>query len=312
MAQQNLVASLEQLRDLISSSIDVLKQNEHELHGLPIQLITTTSHPVYQSTNGQVRRALKTISSSAQMLRASTDPSNFINDIQMGFHDGTSLLVCVEADIANILGDTEMHVTDIAAIAGLEADKVARYLRNLANNHIFRETSANIFANNMLSSMLRDTAKRAHVAHCLDLVRKSSCYAWEALIRPDFQNTDALNKTAFNIAYKTDMKLFQYISEVEPEIGKRTKVAFGGGAKFDTEEYLAVYPWVREQGAKMVDVGGGVGGGSMPVVKRFEDLKLVVQDIPDTQPSFEKVSSSSIFNCVARAYSWLDLERRVP
>ncbi|KAH8706937.1 S-adenosyl-L-methionine-dependent methyltransferase [Phaeosphaeriaceae sp. PMI808] len=289
MSRNNLLSSLEQLRDLISSSIATLKAHNHELHGAPLDLNALQLHPVHQSTNFHVRRALKTVGSSAQMLRAVTDPHAFFNDIQMGFHDGTALLVCAEADIANIIGDGEMHVDEIADTGGLEADKVARYLRNLTNSHIFRETAPDVFANNSLSSLLRDTGKRAHVAHCLDLVRKSSCRAWDALTRPGLKGSDTPDKTAFNIAYNTDVKLFKYISEIEPEIGKRTKVAFASGTKVNDDEYLAVYPWAREGDAKIVDVGGGVGGGTMSVAKAFTDLRLVIQDIPDTRPSFEQI-----------------------
>lgn len=191
--------------------------------------------------------------------------------------------------MANILGDTEMHVEEIAKKADIESDKLARYMRNLCNNHVFREVSANVFANTLLSGLVREEGKRAHVAHCLDLVRKSSCNSWDVLTLPGYRNSDAPNKTAFNLAYKTDLKIFQYLSDVEPEIGKRTKVAFAGGTRANNDEFLSLYPWSREGNAKIVDVGGGFGGGTMPVIKAFKNLQLVVQDIPDTRPNFEKV-----------------------
>ena len=83
--------------------------------------------------------------------------------------------------------------------------------------------------------------------------------------------------------------MVQYISEVEPEIGKLSKIGFASGTRVNTGEYLDVYPWARENGAKIVDVGGGVGGGTLPIVKAFPSLRMVVQDIPDSQPGFEKV-----------------------
>ncbi|KAF2677135.1 S-adenosyl-L-methionine-dependent methyltransferase [Lentithecium fluviatile CBS 122367] len=289
MAGKSLLAPLEQLRDLIDASIVTLQKNEEELRETPVSLDALELHPIHQSTSTDVRKALKTISSSSQMLRALTDPQTFLNDIFMGFHDGTALLVCVEADVANVIGNTEMHVDEIANRAGIESDKLARYMRNLCNSHVFREISPNIFANTSLSGLVREEGKRAHVAHCLDLVRRSSCKAWEALKLPEFKNSNAPGKTAFNLAYNTDLEIFQYLSEVEPEIGKRTKVAFASGTKVNTDEFLGVYPWAREGNAKIVDVGGGVGGGTMPVIKAFKDLRLVVQDIPDTHPNFERI-----------------------
>lgn len=84
MAEKNLLAPLLQLRDLINASINVLQNNEQELHGTPLSLGAHELHPVHQSTNLEVRKALKTISSSSQMLRALTDPLTFLNDIFMG------------------------------------------------------------------------------------------------------------------------------------------------------------------------------------------------------------------------------------
>ncbi|KAF2992955.1 hypothetical protein E8E13_000326 [Curvularia kusanoi] len=250
MTEKSLLTSLEQLRDLINASITVLQKNEGSFQGVPLSLNTTDLNP---------------------------------------FHDGTALLVCVQADVANILGEQSMHIDEIAKKADIESDKLARYMRNLCNSYVFREVSSGIFANTYLSGVLREEGKRAHVAHCLDLVRKSSCKAWDALTLPEYRNSDAPDKTAFNLAYNTNLKIFQYLSDVEPEIGKRTKVAFATGTRVNNDEYLAVYPWAREGNAKIVDVGGGFGGGTMPVIKAFKQLQLVVQDIPDTRPNFEKI-----------------------
>jgi hypothetical protein len=84
MAETSLLAPLEQLRDLINTSIDVLQKNEKELQETPFSSIALELHPVHQSTNIEVRKALKTIASSSQMLRALTDPHTFLNDIFMG------------------------------------------------------------------------------------------------------------------------------------------------------------------------------------------------------------------------------------
>jgi hypothetical protein len=75
---------LEELRDLIDASIVTLKKNEKELRRTPLTLESLELHPIHQSANNDVRKALKTISSSSQMLRALTDPHTLLNDIYMG------------------------------------------------------------------------------------------------------------------------------------------------------------------------------------------------------------------------------------
>lgn len=84
MAEKSLLAPLEQLRDLINASIAILQNNEKELGETPLSLSTLELHPVHHSTNLEVRKALKSISSSSQMLRALIDPHTLLNDIFMG------------------------------------------------------------------------------------------------------------------------------------------------------------------------------------------------------------------------------------
>lgn len=137
----------------------------------------------------------------------------------------------------------------------------------------------NVFAYTSLSVLVCEEGKRARVAHCLDLVRKSSCKAWDALTLPEYKDSNASDNTAFNLAYNTDPEMFRYLSDVEPEIGKRIKVAFTSGTRVNTDEFPGVYPWAREGSAKIVAGGGGFGGGTLPVIKAFNKLQLVVQDI---------------------------------
>lgn len=83
-AQENPVAELEQLRDLISSSIEVVKKNALDNADPPLSLKTVEPHPIYSRNDRALAVALKTISSSAHMLRALCDPNTFINDITYG------------------------------------------------------------------------------------------------------------------------------------------------------------------------------------------------------------------------------------
>lgn len=51
-----------------------------------------------------------------------------------------------------------------------------------------------------------------------------------------------------------------------------------------------MYPWAEENnGALLVDVGGGVGGATLPIVSAFHNLKLQVQDLPENREKFLKV-----------------------
>jgi len=57
------------------------------------------------------------------------------------------------------------------------------------------------------------------------------------------------------------------------------------------DDEIAVYPWGSQKGAKIVDVGGGIGAATFPILQANPDLRLTVQDIPDTGPEFQKVTA---------------------
>ncbi len=42
-------------------------------------------------------------------------------------------------------------------------------------------------------------------------------------------------------------------------------------------------------GTLLVDVGGGVGGATLPIVNRFGNLRVIVQDLPANHDKFLKV-----------------------
>lgn len=68
--------------------------------------------------------------------------------------------------------------------------------------------------------------------------RLSSCKAWDALTHPDFKSRADVNKSAFNIAYNTDLSIFDYWRDVRPDLGKRGAKAFTGKG-LNYEQYFA-------------------------------------------------------------------------
>ncbi|RMD40324.1 hypothetical protein DV735_g4820, partial [Chaetothyriales sp. CBS 134920] len=301
----NPVEVLERLRDLINTSIDTIKEGAI-LHRDPtLSLSAVEPHPIHNRQDEKTVKALKCVSASAQMLKAICDPTTFLNDIIYGVgrlhpeqpkvvllcthsdqcHDGTALFVACQADVANHLNNGPLKAEELSAKTGIEKDKLERYLRNLCNSHIFEEVGPSIFANNQLSITFKAETKRALVAHCADEARASSCKAWDALVTPGFKGSTAPNKAPFNIAYNTELDIFQYVSKVRPDIGARAKVAMAGKG-LNLGQYLSLYPWAVERGATIIDVGGGVGGATLPVLQAHPSLKLVIQDLPDTEPRF--------------------------
>lgn len=79
-----------------------------------------------------------------------------------GYVKSAALRVALEAGVAEILreaGPQGLHADDMAKIDGLDPQKLARFLRLLATNHIFREVAPDVFATNNCISTLLDTLK---------------------------------------------------------------------------------------------------------------------------------------------------------
>lgn len=55
---------------------------------------------------------------------------------------------------------------------------------------------------------------------------------------------------------------------------------------------MPVYPWSAEKRAHIVDVGGGIGAATLPILRAFPELRLTVQDLPDSGPEFNKVTNT--------------------
>ncbi|PHH62237.1 hypothetical protein CDD81_7297 [Ophiocordyceps australis] len=185
-------------------------------------------------------------------------------------------------DAANILGQAALDAHAIAAKTDMEADAIARHLRALSNVHIFNEVSPNVFKNNEASLLLQQESAKALVGLGAEEGRMSCYKQWEAL------SGKRSGQTGFNLAYQTDLSVYDYWKQVRPDWGQRAARAFSSNVG-NLEQYLALYPWAKEpDGALVVDVGGGIGGATLPIIKRFTNLKLQVQDREENGLEFIK------------------------
>jgi hypothetical protein len=90
-----------------------------------------------------------------------------------------------------------------------------------------------------------------------------------------------VNKTAFNIARKSDKGSFEdMFTSADPERRERFVLAMKGMGVFAAESVPRSYPWESlGKDATVVDVGGGTGHIMMAVLRKFPQLKVVVQDV---------------------------------
>ncbi|KAJ6043153.1 uncharacterized protein N7446_001349 [Penicillium canescens] len=94
--------------------------------------------------------------------------------------------------------------------------------------------------------------------------------------------TTKKTETAFNLALKTDLPFFDYLSS-SPEFTQRfsgymKNVAKGEGTNI--KHLIQGYDWANLGNATVVDVGGSSGHASISLAEIFPQLKFIVQDLP--------------------------------
>ncbi|KAI0278946.1 S-adenosyl-L-methionine-dependent methyltransferase, partial [Russula aff. rugulosa BPL654] len=203
------------------------------------------------------------------------------------------------AEILRDAGPKGKHISKIAKPTKVHPGKLARLLRLLATNHIFKEVSPDVFANNRLSSAL-DTGKsieellaRPESKHIgtlgmtsmmefnCDEGFKSASQLIEVLLDPELGHACEPNKTAFNRAHDTKEVIWSWLEHPD---NRSYLLRFGAamnGLKniSPANAILEGYDWEHlPQGSLVVDVGGGVGAQSFTLAKHHPQLRFIVQD----------------------------------
>ncbi|KAF5387657.1 hypothetical protein D9615_000594 [Tricholomella constricta] len=227
------------------------------------------------------------------------------------FHVPSALRVAIETNTVEILresGPKGLHVNDIAAKNKANPEKLARVLRLLATEHIFTEVSPDVFANNRLSSVV-DTGKslqeldirpsEKHVGtsglaaltgHFTDDVFKSSSHLGDVFSDASFCNSEDPAKTAFNLAFRTELPVFAWFDGPGNEARlHRFGIGMEGGSNMFPPQAVVEgtlmtspenhgFDWEALDTGLVVDVGGGIGSQSLTVAKAHPNISFVIQD----------------------------------
>ncbi|KAG5331582.1 hypothetical protein C0989_007906 [Termitomyces sp. Mn162] len=298
-----MISHIRQLQSLINNSIDQL-QSVCESTGAAIPDLYAPFSPESEAfrANAAAAEAANIISAAALQLEAIlTPPHVSLYHVVAGHFRSAALRVCLESNVNEILreaGPNGLHVNDIASKNGQDPRKLARFLRYLANNHIYREVTPNVFANTRISSML-DTLKpsqdvKAHpetkhdntpgmtalVGHHLDESFKASAYAWETLSDPMTVKSGDPTAAPLSRAFNVKQTYWDFLAHDELR-SRRFNIGMRGvQAMQPANAILKAYDWKKlPRGSVIVDVGGGVGSDSLSLIREFPTLDIVIQDL---------------------------------
>ncbi|KAJ2932577.1 hypothetical protein H1R20_g4534, partial [Candolleomyces eurysporus] len=258
--------------------------------GVP-SLDDTEEHPLDTAfADPELRAAIQTIEGAcAQLCATVARPSHTIVNRQMEVFAPHCLNVATTFKIADILEEQPegMHIDDIGARSGIDAQKLGRILRLLATRHVFREVSEDVFANNRLSMQLLSTNPVSSLGlHFTEEATGSASFLAQTLADPEWGASRDPRKTAFNKFTKFDGALFEYYEGGTPmgaALGQRFGVAMAGwGTAIEACNLVYEYPWHElPPGASVCDVGAGIGLITLQLAKAHPHLMLKLQDLPE-------------------------------
>ncbi|KZV90641.1 S-adenosyl-L-methionine-dependent methyltransferase [Exidia glandulosa HHB12029] len=303
-----MTSPLRQLSALISSSVDVIER-EFASQGLSYpsldDFFDPTSHAEVFARVPVVAEAARLIVAAGGQLSALVHPPGlYVIERGITSFDAAALNVVVVKGIVELLreaGPKGLHVDHIAAKTRMDSAKLARVLRLLASNHIFRETSPDVFANNRLSSAL-DTGK-SHTAHqASPMLRHEGASGLAALVEvqtgeglkssgwiSDFMTSSStatshdIVNIPFNKGVGTELTIWQWWETPGNEYLKArfNKAMEAYTSQEQPEAILNGFVWGGlEPGSKVVDVAGGLGTVASVVATAHSGLRFVVEDRP--------------------------------
>jgi len=186
---------------------------------------------------------------------------------------------------AHVSLTTPISFRALAEETPLSESLVRHFLRQAMTNHIFTESAPGHVAHNATSRLLAEDQE------AMDLIGVSteesvtaSTKVIEALKR--WPNSSEPAETAINIEFDTPLATYAYRQQKTWRARR-----FGGGMRFlvrgggwDLKHLLCGYDWagLDRPGAILVDVGGGQGGVAHVLAEATRNLRIIVQDLPET------------------------------
>ncbi|MCJ1281752.1 hypothetical protein MMC26_001075 [Xylographa opegraphella] len=234
-----------------------------------------------------VDAARKSLIDSTQTLRRlALGPVGTNLDIAYSATNVLSLRIIYEYRIPHIVPlSGSITYAAISQACGLPEDLVVRFLRHAMANHIFAEAAPGHVCHTAFSRQYVTDAAFCDTMGMLTC-EVDPCYGKVVDVLASYPDSGAPNETAYGLAHGTSLPMYAFLTE-HPERARRFGSAMRWFTKdevWDLKHLVSSYDWASldRPGAVLVDVGGGEGGVAQVLAAATQQLKFVVQDLPDT------------------------------
>ncbi|KAG6865590.1 hypothetical protein C0991_001139 [Blastosporella zonata] len=334
-----MATEIQQLSDLISSSVSALLKACHENDTpFPDGNQPFTSQSEAFRANKVAHDATNVIAAAALQLAGRVlTPQTSLMNIMSGHLKNAALHTALNLNVTEILRE--------AGPQGLHADEIAK-ICDVDSNKLGKEVTPGVFANTRISSVM-DTGK--YVAELLERPNdkhegtpgfvalleaftgdgaKYSSQLFENIKDPKTAYSSEPTHSPFNRACGVDVPIWAWYETPEQSY-RRRRFAIGmyGLAQMQPPDLLddgpyparfiapswwsdisSVLDWkALSEGSVVVDVGGGIGTSAIAVARKNEHLKFVVQDLQNIcTEARAPVANASVFILKHILHDWSD------
>jgi O-methyltransferase domain/Dimerisation domain len=194
-------------------------------------------------------------------------------DIAVGYFRSRALTVAAELEVADHLAAGPLHVDELAKRTQTHAPTVFRLLRALESIGVFAQVSPRVFANTPASETLRQNIPGSIRTILLATSTPShgQFEAWTGLL--DSVKTGTV---AFDRIYGHDFWEFLKRNPAEAELFNDSMAA---GRSRTAAAVATAYDW--SQFAVIADIGGGIGGQLVEILKAHPACRGILFDLPE-------------------------------
>lgn len=185
----------------------------------------------------------------------------------------------------------------IAEATGLTEQDVTHILRHAFTDRIFYEPEPGIVGHTAASRLLASSPELCNfILIAFNELLPSAVQMAKAMER--WPGSNQPNHAGFNIAHNTTDPMFT-VFDKDPERAARFASSMSGFSDLPYYSPLYLingYDWSSAR--KVVDVGGGDGRIARELVEHFDELQVIVQDLPRTidgaaPPSTNRIALSA-------------------
>ncbi|THU98240.1 S-adenosyl-L-methionine-dependent methyltransferase, partial [Dendrothele bispora CBS 962.96] len=282
------MSELDSLQNTLNHAIDAIRE-EIAAGGFPeLSTLSTEAHPFDQPSPlpsakfcDARKNALATLNRLEVLIQ---NPYQRITQQIYSVYDAASLDAVVKMGVVDALLNAPdrrrgLHVDELQSKLDVDASKLAIVLRLLCSKGWFHETSYGVFAVTRPTIQLAQGKNGWKVVGPPGKPKIADCLLG-MLAHPQWKFSESANQTAYQLAFNTDLTMFEHLYQYGDEV---TKAAFANHIKGLGDELspgtIEDFPWLELDGRTIIDCGGGQGSLALLLAPKMQKTTFVVQDL---------------------------------